>query len=415
MRSDTHLDDACLLIVDCPHNTVKTSTQVYAYAVGTKAIADGRIDFTQARPVDEATYRTWIKRGPPREGDLILCREAPVGPVARVPGSPRACLGQRTVLLRPNPEVVDGDYLLYTLQSPSSQRALLALAEGSTVVHLNVADVRSFPLSLPSVDEQARIAGVLRTLDDKIDCNRRLASLLEETVAAVFRARFVDFVGVEEFDESEIGRVPVGWSVGALADIGVSQRQLVRGESELPYIGLDLMPRGSTVLTDWLSDDAPTGQAATFDEGDILFGKLRPYFRKVGVAPISGRCSTEILVLRAREPELYGVLLGHVASQAFIDHCSAVSRGTRMPRAEWKDAGAFRVAIPPAAASREFSDLARINYAQIRALTMESRALREIRDAVLPRLVAGEIRVPATGDSEAVIDQGVTQFAEANP
>jgi type I restriction enzyme S subunit len=219
MRSDIHLADACLLIVDCPHNTVKASRQVYAYAVGTKAIADGRIDFTQARPVDEATYRTWIKRAPPREGDLILCREAPVGPVARVPRDPRVCLGQRTVLLRPNPEVVDRDYLLYTLLSPSSQRALLALAEGSTVVHLNVADVRRFPVSLPSLKEQARVAGVLRTLDDKIDSNRRLASLLEETAAAVFRARFVDFVGVEEFDESELGAIPARWSVGILADL----------------------------------------------------------------------------------------------------------------------------------------------------------------------------------------------------
>jgi type I restriction enzyme S subunit len=284
---------------------------------------------------------------------------------------------------------------------------------GSAQPSLNRNFIAGIPISIPPLDEQRRIASVLGTLDDKIDRNRGLASLLEEIVAAVFRARFVDFVGVQEFEGSGIGRIPVGWKVGSLTDIGLPYRQLVKGESELPYIGLDVMPRGSTVLTDWLIDDAPTGQAAMFDKDDILFGKLRPYFRKVGVAPISGRCSTEILVLRPREPDLYGVLLGHVSSQAFIDHCSAVSRGTRMPRAEWKDAGAFRVAIPPAAVSREFSDLARANYAQIRALTMESRALREIRDAILPRLVAGAIRVPATGDSEEVVDPAAERRAGA--
>jgi type I restriction enzyme, S subunit len=309
----------------------------------------------------------------------------------------------------------DPFWMFYFFESPQGRSRIRSIVNQVSVAGVRGSDLGQLLIPLPPLDEQRRIAHVLRMFDDKIDSNRRLASLLEETDAAVFRARFVDFVGVEEFEDSGIGRIPVGWKVGSLADIGLLHRQFVKGESELPYVGLDLMPRGSTVLTDWLSDDAPTGQAAMFDKDDILFGKLRPYFRKVGVAPISGRCSTEILVLRPREPDLYGVLLGHVASQAFIDHCSAVSRGTRMPRAEWKDAGAFRIAVPPTTAAREFSELTGVTYAQIRGLTMESRALREIRDAILPRLVAGEIRVPDTGDSEEVIGQGVTQLAGANP
>ena len=60
---------------------------------------------------------------------------------------------------------------------------------------------------------------VLRALDDKIDSNRRLAGSLEETAAALFRARFVDFVGVEEFDDTELGPIPHGWSAGSLADL----------------------------------------------------------------------------------------------------------------------------------------------------------------------------------------------------
>jgi type I restriction enzyme S subunit len=173
------------------------------------------------------------------------------------------------------------------------------------------------------------------------------------------------------------------------------------------------MPRGSTVLNQWATNDAPSGQAATFGEGDILFGKLRPYFRKVGVAPIIGRCSTEILVLRPVDPELYGVLLGHVASQKFIDHCTTVSRGTKMPRAEWRDAGTFRIAVPPVAVARKFSDLTRDAYARIKGMIFELRTLREIRDALLPRLISGEILVPDTNDPEEVIGPAAEELTAA--
>lgn len=163
------------------------------------------------------------------------------------------------------------------------------------------------------------------------------------------------------------------------------------------------MPRGSTILTEWLTEKAPTGQGATFERGDILFGKLRPYFKKVGVAPIAGRCSTEILVLRPTRPEYHGLLLGHVASDRFIEHCDAVSRGTRMPRAEWRDASAFEIAIPPAELAAEFSQFVKTRYSQIIALTHQSRTLAAVRDALLPKLISGEIRVPDTADPEEVI------------
>ncbi len=409
------LADAGVSVLDCEHKTPPDAGSGHPY-IAIPNLVDGRLELTSVRRITDEHLREWTRRTRPQPGDIIVTRRGRVGDSALVPEGLSCAIGQNLVILRSVTRRVDQRFLRYAARGRLWADEVDRLRNvGAVFDSLNVRDIARIRIPVPPLEEQQAIASVLGTLDDKIDSNRRLASLLEEIVAAVFRARFVDFVGVEEFEDSGIGRIPVGWKVGSLADIGLLHRQLVKGESELPYIGLDLMPRGSTVLTDWLIDDAPTGQAATFDTDDILFGKLRPYFRKVGVAPISGRCSTEILVLRPRESDLYGVLLGHVASQTFIDHCSAVSRGTRMPRAEWKDAGAFRVAIPPAAASREFSDLARINYAQIRSLTMESRALREIRDAILPGLVAGEIRVPATGDSEEVIGQGVTQLAGANP
>src|SRR4051812_43924984 len=100
------LEALCELVVDCPHKTAPISDMAYGYAVGTTAIGiDGTINFAKARPVDEATFHTWVARATPQPNDLIFCREAPVGPVALVQADhPRICLGQRTMLLRADRE-----------------------------------------------------------------------------------------------------------------------------------------------------------------------------------------------------------------------------------------------------------------------------------------------------------------------
>lgn len=344
-------------------------------------------------------------------GDTLLSTSASLGRVAVAgPEAEGAIPYTGIIRMRPRDSRVEPSFIPYLLRGPHFQRQAEAMGSGSVLKHFGPSHLKQMTVMLPPVEHQRRIAWVLGSLDNKIDSNRRLAALLQETVAAVFHARFTDFVGVEEFDDSEIGRIPRGWTAGSLGDIAVVHRQLLSGVSDLPYIGLDLMPRGSTILTEWRTEDAPTGQAARFEEGDILFGKLRPYFKKVGVAPIAGRCSTEILVLRPRATD-YGLLLGHVASQRFIDHCVAVSRGTRMPRAEWKDAAGFAIAIPPTDASREFSEVVRRVYAMIRGLTHESRVLAEIRDALLPKLISGEIRVPDTADPDEVIGPAAEHVA----
>jgi type I restriction enzyme S subunit len=304
-----------------------------------------------------------------------------------------ARVNQHVAIVRPDIEKLDSRFLQYALIA--NKPRLLGLASGgATREALTKAMIAEFEIEAPEIQEQRRISAVLGSLEEKIENNRRLAETLENILGALFKAQFVDFVGYEDLVESDIGLIPRGWSVSPLSDLGGVHRDLRRGPTNSPYIGLDDMPRGSMILTKWKTVGAPEGQSANFTEGDILFGKLRPYFRKVGVALIDGRCSTEILVLRPDDPSYYGFLLGHVISQRFIDHCVAVSRGTRMPRAEWKDAGAYGVAVPPQEVSAEFTAFTKTFYEVIRGLVHELHTLAAIRDLLLPRLTSGQIRVP---------------------
>jgi type I restriction enzyme S subunit len=167
-KSKTQLGEICIAIVDCEHKTVPGDETGNAWAVGTRAMSSGLIDFSKAKRISDATYAEWTRRMVPRSGDLILAREAPVGPVVQVPESPKVALGQRTVLIRPDNKVAFTPYLHYLLTSEPIQRSMHFKSEGSVVSHLNVRDVRLLMLPLlPSLDEQKRIVARLDAMRAK--------------------------------------------------------------------------------------------------------------------------------------------------------------------------------------------------------------------------------------------------------
>ena len=117
--------------------------------------------------------------------------------------------------------------------------------------------------------------------------------------------------------------------------------------SGTPYIALEHMPRRSIALSEWdKSADVTSGKFA-FCKGEVLFGKLRPYFHKVGVAPLDGVCSTDILVITPKAPKWFGFVLGHVSSDELVNFTDLASTGTKMPRTNWTDIASFALVVPP--------------------------------------------------------------------
>lgn len=172
------LGDVCK-IVDCEHKTApKTVTDHAGFSVGTSAIRHGVIDYSKAKPVSTETLQIWTGRARPRPGDVVLTREAPIGESALVPDSPQVCLGQRTVLIQMNLSVFEPEYLHLWLQSPQVRDWMRLHSTGTTVLHLNVADVKRIPLPMPlKLSEQKRL--VLQLKDQQ--------SLAREAVSEVPR------------------------------------------------------------------------------------------------------------------------------------------------------------------------------------------------------------------------------------
>lgn len=139
------LIDFCELIVDCEHKTAPTQETGYP-SIRTPNIGRGYFILDSVNRVSEETYRLWTRRAIPQAGDLIMAREAPVGNVAMIPTGLHPCLGQRTLLIRPDRSRVEPSYLSYFLNGPYVQSLIQAKTNGATVPHLNMRDVRTLPL-----------------------------------------------------------------------------------------------------------------------------------------------------------------------------------------------------------------------------------------------------------------------------
>lgn len=293
---------------------------------------------------------------------------------------------------------------------------LLAQATGSTFPNVSADQLAGMWWPRLEEDEQRAIARILGTLDDKIELNRQMNETLEAMARALFKSWFVDFDPVrakaegrdpglpkhiadlfpDSFEDSELGEIPKGWPVGALGRIAVHPRRGVQPEEidvSTPYIALEHMPRRSIALSEWSTADGLESNKFEFKRGEILFGKLRPYFHKVGVAPIDGVCSTDIVVVDPRTESWFGVVLGHVSSTEFVEYTNSGSTGTKMPRTSWSEMERYPIVIPPERAAMALTAQVRTMVDHIIASIHESKTLAALRDTLLPKLVSGELRI----------------------
>ena len=278
---------------------------------------------------------------------------------------------------------------------------------------------------MPPIEEQKAIAHILGTLDEKIELNRQIIGTLEGIAKVLFKSWFVDFDPVrakvegrptglpkeisdlfpDSFQESELGEIPSGWEWCHLDEIAANPRDTVKPGDIAPtdrYIGLEHMPRGSICLSEYGEAENLKSNKKRFLEGDLLYGKIRPYFKKTGCALFDGICSADIVVVRVKEGFLKGFTCCLLASDPFIDFTVAASSGTRMPRTSWKDMSEFAFCLPQKSLLEIFESLFLPQIQRIQFGSEQNKTLLAIRDALLPRLVSGELTVP---DAEMMLEK----------
>ena len=199
------------------------------------------------------------------------------------------------------------------------------------------------------------------------------------------------------FKNAPLGKIPEGWRRrNTQREIAQNVRRSANVnqiDSNDVYIGLEHMPKRSIALSEWQTADGIGSNKSRFRKGEILFGKLRPYFHKVGVAPTDGVCSTDILVVQPIKSEWFDVVLGIVSCDEFVAYTDAHSTGTRMPRTNWRDMSKYEFVLPQLEIAQKYSDLIRPLIGRIIENIHQSHTLSQIREALLPKLLSGEVHV----------------------
>jgi type I restriction enzyme S subunit len=311
-------------------------------------------------------------------------------------------------------EGISAEFLFFLLKWLKPRFAEIARNKQTTGLgHVTIQDLKRMQVAVPEVDEQAAIIEIIGPIQEKIELNRRMNETLEATARAIFKDWFVDFgptrakmEGRAPYLAPEIWSLfpdrlddegkPEGWVFGTLGDVAHQVGESVQPEAldpGTPYIGLEHMPRKSIALSEWEGAGKVTSGKLSFRKGDFLFGKLRPYFHKVGIAPIDGICSTDIVVLNALEPKAATFVLACVSQDEFVAFTDRTSDGTKMPRTSWGRMERYGLCLPSGSVLEAFNSCVEPLLDRIVSNIQESRALAATRDFLLPKLMSGEVRV----------------------
>ena len=182
------VETICSDVVDCPHSTPKWQA-TGRVCLRTTEFRPGRLDLSDVRYVSQATYEARIQRLTPRENDIVYSREGGIlGLACMIPARLNPCLGQRMMLLRSH-ALFSPNLLMYWLNSPDLLARVRSLTGGSASPHLNVGEVKSFPVPVAPIAEQNAIAAeverrlsVIDELEDAVEANLTRADRLRQSV-----------------------------------------------------------------------------------------------------------------------------------------------------------------------------------------------------------------------------------------
>ena len=369
-------------LYDGPHATPKLSDSGPVF-LGIKNVTDdGRLDLTEIRHIAEDDYAAWTRRVQPRENDLVFTYEATLNRYAIVPAGFRGCLGRRMALIRTDPQKVDVRFLLYYFFT-AEWRAVIRrnMLTGATVDRIPLTTFPDFPVRVPTLPIQRRIAGILSAYDELIENSQRRIRILETMARALYREWFVHFrfPGHESVPRvpSPLGEIPEGWEMRRLGEIlelnyGKALKKEDRHDGPYPVYGS--------------SGIVGTHDASLVKGPGIIVG------RKGNVGSVFW-CDDDFFVIDTA----YFVTSALPLRFLFyvLPTLNFINSDAAVPGLSRHQAYSLELPVPPADLLAKFCDVADSIERHAIKLQRQIKTLRRTRDLLLPRLLSGQIAVEA--------------------
>ena len=358
-----------------------------------------------------------------------------MGDVCMIPEGLECCVGQRQVLLRPNPEKVVPRYLLYAIQSPEVQHEISwSEGTGSTVSNVRIPVLKSIKIPLLPLKEQAEAATLLGALDDRLALLRETNATLEAIAQALFKSWFVDFdpihakqqgrtpEGMDEataalfpdsFEESELGLVPKGWRVGSLANLATYLNGYAFKTKDWQETGHPVVKIGNVKpgIIDVAGATCVSPEVIVeldrfrLKRGDLLVG-MTGYVGETGLV-------TEIEPAAYLNQRVGKISTGKgindlafvyclVRNPAYKSHAEAKSHGSAQANVSGADLMSYSTVLPDSEVLDAFNQMLAGLLYKILGNHEQAQTLATLRDTLLPRLISGQLRLP---EAEALIEE----------
>lgn len=394
----SRLQDVCD-VFDCPHSTPDLTVGGPLLA-RSQDVRTGVFGRDNAAHVSEETYLERTARAVPSHGDLLFSREGTYfGIAAEVPPNIKVCLGQRMVLLRPVSPVLDFSFLKYWLNSPIMARHMRGFRDGSVAERLNVPTIKALPVILPAIHEQRAIARFLSVLDEKIELNRRINETLETIARVIFERNFLD--RGSPMDSTV--------KVGELADIvkGRSYKSEELTETaDTALVTLKSFERGGGYKSDGLKGfSGPFRSEQEIKVGEVVIAltdvtQNAEVIGRPALIPRSTQFSTLVASLDTaivRPIRLIGnyFLYCLFRTSEFSDHTYAYCSGTTVLHLSKEAIPSFTFPEPNEEDAAQFENVVTPVFECIANNELENSTLSDLRNAVLPKLVSGQLRLGA--------------------
>ena len=392
------LEDVCTALSDGLHKAPKFINGGDYIFVNAKNISNGFI--VDNDPTKKSTYEEYLKYSSPlNETTVLFSIDGTIGNIALYRGE-KCILGKGACYLNPNPALLDRMYLYYELQAPRFKSYIDKMSTGSTIKHISLKTMRNYEMKVPSINNQQQIVSILKSLDDKIEVNRRINENLELQAQALFKSWFVDFEPFKdgEFVESELGMIPKGWRVESLSSIadyinGLAMQKYRPEEVEkgLPVLKIKELGQGSVDENSELCSPSLIGEKYIINDGDIIFSWSGTLMVKVWCG---GKCglNQHLFVVVPKDYQkwfVYQWTKYHLDNFIRIAKDKAVTMG-HIKRGELDKA---KVIIPDSDNLTRIDALMDPIFNQIISNEIESRRLATLRDTLLPKLMSGELKV----------------------
>ena len=345
--------------------------------------------------IGEDCYESF-KRSQLKEGDILISIAGALGRTAIVtddilPANTNQAVG----ILRLKDKSLN-TFIRYFLDSYFLQKFIERINVASAQANLNLGHLDKFNIVFPPLPEQQKIAAILSTVDEQINTTDKIIEKSKELKKGLMQKLFSEGIGHTEFKDTKIGRIPMDWEVGKLGEYCVKATKKFepsKSKDSHKYIGLEHIISDAHRIKGYGDSNDTLSTKTIFKEGEILYGKLRPYLNKVWRAKFNGVCTTEILVLKSISEFDNGFLFYLLHSYRFIGHTISHTEGTSLPRANWNDISIFKIPLPTLIEQQKIAAILSEADAKIEKEQTQKAQLEALKKGLMQQLLTGKKRV----------------------